>query len=163
MSCPAVLSQLRGSLDGQKASHTKAQFVIETQQWYNFVISNVTFKAVKSTDDETTNTKARRWSIRGLKGLTFPLAATIIEGEKRTKKKKLHLQATWDWGYGTADEYNWRRSRFLEGRDYISKPYNLNLPTECSNCSQEALKIILRTVCTHVAAHLWSPGERKSR
>jgi len=87
MSCPAVLSQLRGSLDGQKASHTKAQFVIETQQWYNFVISNVTFKAVKSTDDETTNTKARRWSIRGLKGLTFPLAATIIEGEKRTKKK----------------------------------------------------------------------------
>lgn len=134
ISHPAVLSQLRGSLDGQPtASQRKARFVIETQQLCKFVISNVTFKAVKSMDRETTDTKARRWSIRGLKGLIFPLSAFIIEGGKWTHKitnicRLLESDFLRLW---TAHGHNWWRSHFLEGRHYISKPHHLNLPTEC--------------------------------
>lgn len=70
-------------------SFTEESAISETQQQCKSVISNVTFKAVKSMDHKTTDTKARRWSIRGLKGLIFPLAAIIIEERKMNKKSHI--------------------------------------------------------------------------
>lgn len=79
--CPA---SSRGAWMDRQQLHRGKHFVIEIQQQHKPAISNDTFNAVKSKsmNQETTGTKARRWSIRGLKGFILPLAAVITEGGK---------------------------------------------------------------------------------
>lgn len=55
ISCPAALSLLSGWTDISFTKEGRAIYNWDTQKPYKFVIRNVAFKAVKSTDHETNN------------------------------------------------------------------------------------------------------------